>query len=128
MNADQNQQQQTELPRRLGLVDSVAIVVGTMIGSGIFLVPNLVARELASPATILAVWVITGLLSFFGALAYAELGAMIPATGGQYVYLRESYAPLWAFLSSWSLFFATLSAAVAWLAINLANYLNYFVP
>jgi APA family basic amino acid/polyamine antiporter len=118
---------QGELPRKLGLVDSVAIVVGTMIGSGIFLVPNLVAREVSSPAEILAVWVITGVLSFFGALAYAELGAMIPATGGQYVYLRESYGPLCAFLSSWSLFFTTLSAAVAWLSINLANYLNYFV-
>ena len=118
----------TELPRRLGLLDSVAIVAGTMIGSGIFLVPNLVARSLASPAAIIAVWLLTGILSFFGALAYAELGSMNPATGGQYVYLREAYGPLCAFVSSWSLFFTTLSAAVAWLAINLANYLNYFVP
>jgi APA family basic amino acid/polyamine antiporter len=116
-----------ELPRRLGLVDAVAIVVGTMIGSGIFLVPNFVARNVSSPAAIIGVWVFTGLLSFFGALAYAELGAMIPATGGQYVYLREAYGPLLAFLSGWALFFTTLSAAVAWLSVNFANYLGQFV-
>ncbi len=99
-----------------------------MIGSGIFLVPNLVARNLSSPPAILSVWILTGVLSFFGALAYAELGSMIPATGGQYIYLREVYGPLCAFLSSWSLFFTTLTASVAWLAINFANYLSYFVP
>jgi APA family basic amino acid/polyamine antiporter len=99
-----------------------------MIGSGIFLVPNLVARELSAPAAIMAVWVLTGILSFFGALAYAELGSMIPATGGQYVYLREIYGGIWAFMSSWSLFFTTLTASVAWLAINFANYLSYFIP
>jgi basic amino acid/polyamine antiporter, APA family len=99
-----------------------------MIGSGIFLVPNLVARSLSSPAAILGVWVLTGVLSFFGALAYAELGSMIPSTGGQYVYLREIYGPLCAFLSGWSLFFTTLTASVAWLAINFATYLSYFVP
>lgn len=99
-----------------------------MIGSGIFLVPNLVAQNLSSPVAILGVWVVTGVLSFFGALAYAELGSMIPATGGQYIYLREIYGPLCAFLSGWSLFFTTLTASVAWLAINFANYLSYFVP
>jgi len=118
----------SELPRKLGLVDSSAIVVGTIIGSGIFLVPNLVARQLPSPAWIVAVWIFTGILSFFGALAYAELGAMIPATGGQYVYLREAYGPLCAFLCGWSYFFVILSAAVGWLAISFANYLGYFVP
>jgi APA family basic amino acid/polyamine antiporter len=120
-------QREAELPRSLGLVDSVAIVSGTMIGSGIFLVPNLVARNVSSTGEILAVWIFTGVLSFFGALAYAELGTMIPATGGQYVYLRESYGPLWAFLCGWTLFFTTLTASVAWLAINFATYLGYFV-
>ena len=99
-----------------------------MIGSGIFLVPNLVARELHSSGAIVFMWVLTGILSFFGALAYAELGSMIPATGGQYVYLREIYGPLWAFLSGWALFFTDLTASVAWLAINFANYLSYFIP
>jgi APA family basic amino acid/polyamine antiporter len=118
----------TELPRKLGLVDSAAIVVGTIIGSGIFLVPNLVARNLPSPAWIIGVWIFTGVLSFFGALAYAELGAMIPSTGGQYVYLREAYGPLWAFLCGWTYFFVIISAAIGWLAISFANYLGYFVP
>jgi APA family basic amino acid/polyamine antiporter len=117
-----------ELPRKRGLFDSVAIVLGTIIGSGIFLVPNLVARNLPSPGWIVGVWIFTGVLSFFGALAYAELGAMIPATGGQYCYLREAYGPLWAFLCGWTYFFVVLSAAVAWLSISFANYLGYFVP
>jgi APA family basic amino acid/polyamine antiporter len=117
-----------ELPRKLGLLDSVAIVVGTIIGSGIFLVPNLVARNLPSPGLIVGVWIFTGVLSFFGALAYAELGAMIPATGGQYVYLREAYGPLCAFLCGWTYFFVVISAAIAWLSISFATYLGYFVP
>ena len=117
-----------ELPRKLRLVDSTAIVVGTIIGSGIFLVPNLVARNLPSPGWIVGVWIFSGVLSFFGALAYAELGAMIPATGGQYVYLREAYGPLLAFLCGWTYFFVILSAAIGWLAISFANYLGYFVP
>ena len=117
-----------ELPRRLGLVDAIAIVTGTIIGAGIFLVPNLVARNLPSPPLILAVWIFTGILSFFGALAYAELGAMIPATGGQYVYLRESYGDLPAFLCGWTYFFVVLSASLGWIGITFANYLGYFVP
>lgn len=117
-----------ELPRRLSLLDSVTIVVGTIIGSGIFLVPNLVARSLSSPAAIIAVWIFSGILSFFGALAYAELGAMIPDTGGQYVFLREAYGPLFGFLCGWTYFFVVISAAVAWLSISFANYLGYFVP
>ncbi len=117
-----------ELPRRLGLLDSAAIVVGTIIGSGIFVVPNLVARSLPSEPWILACWVFTGVLSFFGALAYAELGAMIPATGGQYVFLREAYGPLAGFLCGWTYFFVIISAAIAWLSITFATYVGYFVP
>jgi basic amino acid/polyamine antiporter, APA family len=118
----------SELPRKLGLLDSSAIVVGTIIGSGIFLVPNLVARSLPSAPWIIAVWIFTGVLSFFGALAYAELGAMIPATGGQYVFLREAYGPMWGFLCGWTYFFVVISAAIGWLAITFTNYLGYFVP
>lgn len=116
-----------ELPRRLGLLDSAAIVVGTIIGSGIFVVPNLVARSLLSEPWIIAAWIFTGVLSFFGALAYAELGAMIPATGGQYVFLREAYGPLFGFLCGWTYFFVVISAAIAWLSITFATYLGYFV-
>lgn len=118
----------SELPRKLGLLDSSAIVVGTIIGSGIFVVPNLVARSLPSAPWIIAVWIFTGVLSFFGALAYAELGAMIPATGGQYVFLREAYGPMWGFLCGWTYFFVVISAAIGWLAITFATYLGYFVP
>ena len=116
-----------ELPRRLGLLDSAAIVVGTIIGSGIFVVPNLVARSLPSEPWIIAAWVFTGVLSFFGALAFAELGAMMPATGGQYVFLREAYGPLFGFLCGWTYFFIVISAAIAWLSITFATYVGYFV-
>ena len=117
-----------DLPRKLGLLDSAAIVTGTIIGAGIFLVPNLVARSLPSAAWIVGAWIFTGVLSFFGALAYAELGAMIPATGGQYVFLREAWGPLFGFLCGWTYFFVVLSASIAWLSITFTNYLGYFVP
>lgn len=117
-----------ELTRQLRLTDAVAIVAGTIIGSGIFIVPNLVARNLNSPAAILLLWLVTGVVSLCGALAYAELGAMFPATGGQYVYLREIYGPLWAFLCGWAYFFVILSASVAWLGVVFATYLGYFFP
>src|SRR3954452_21743141 len=117
-----------DLPRKLGLFDSVAIVVGTIIGAGIFLVPNLVARSLPSTPWIVGVWIFTGVLSFLGALAYAELGAMIPATGGQYVFLREAYGPLLGFLCGWTYFIVVIPAAIAWLGITFATYVAYFVP
>src|SRR5207302_10922140 len=91
-----------DLPRKLGLFDSVAIIVGTIIGAGIFLVPNLVARSLPSTPWHVAVWIFTGILSFLRALAYAELGAMIPATGGPYVFLREPFGPLLALVCGWT--------------------------
>ncbi len=117
-----------DLPRRLGLIDALAIVVGITIGGGIFLVPNLVAQTLKSPGAIVAVWVFAGVISFFGALACAELGCAIPATGGQYVYLREAYGPMVGFLCGWSMFTVARTAQVAWLAVTLAMYVSYFVP
>jgi basic amino acid/polyamine antiporter, APA family len=116
-----------ELPRKLGLFDSAAVVTGTIIGAGIFLVPNLVARSLPSAPWIIVAWIFTGVLSFLGALAYAELGAMIPATGGQYVFLREAFGPLIAFLCGWTFFFVIVSASIAWLAVNFATYLRHFL-
>lgn len=98
-----------ELPRALGVLDATLIVVGIVIDSGIFLLPNLIARDLPSPTAILAVWVVSGVLSFFGALAYAEMGAMIPATGGQYVYIREAYGRLAAFACGWTFMLAVLA-------------------
>jgi len=117
-----------ELPRKLGLLDSLSIVVGIVIGGGIFLVPNLVARNLTSTTSILSVWIFAGVASFFGALACAELGAAIPATGGQYVFLREAYGPLAGFLCGWSMFVVARTAQVAWMAVTFSLYVAYFVP
>lgn len=117
-----------DLARKLGMLDAAAIVVGIVIGSGIFVLPNLIARSLPSASVILAVWVVAGILSFFGALAYAELGAMIPATGGQYVYLREAYGPLCAFVCGWTFMLAVLAGGSAWLAVTFSIYAGYFVP
>ncbi len=115
-----------ELPRKLGLLDGVLIVIGIVMGSGIFLLPNLIARELSSAGEILMVWAIAGVLSYIGALAYAELGAMMPATGGQYIYLREAYGPLCAFLCGWTFMLAVLSGGIAWLAVTFSIYLGQF--
>jgi basic amino acid/polyamine antiporter, APA family len=117
-----------DLPRRLGLADSVAIVIGIIIGGGIFLVPNLVARSLGSVPLIVAVWLFAAIVTFFGALACAELGAAWPATGGQYIYIRDAYGPLAGFLCGWSSFTVARSAQVAWLAVVFALYFGYFVP
>lgn len=116
-----------ELLRRLGILDAIAIVIGIVIGSGIFVLPNLIARNLPSPTAILAAWIIAGVLSFFGALAYAELGAMMPATGGQYVYLREAYGPMCAFVCGWTFMLAVLAGGSAWLAVTFSIYVRYFV-
>jgi APA family basic amino acid/polyamine antiporter len=118
----------SELPRSLGLLDALAIVIGVVIGGGIFIVPNLVARELRSPPLILIVWALAGILSFFGALACAELGAMLPATGGQYIFMRQAWGPLVGFLCGWSMFLVARTAQVAWLAVTLALYCSYFFP
>jgi len=118
-----------ELPRVLGFVSVIGILVGSVIGSGIFVAPNAIASLVLSPQLILAVWVVGGILSFFGALAFAELGAAFPEAGGAYVYLREAYGGLIAFLFGWTLFFVIDSGAVATLAVAFsARYLPYFLP
>ena len=99
-----------------------------MIGGGIFLVPNLVARSLPSMSMIMTVWLLAGGVSLTGALACAELGAAFPATGGQYVFLREAYGTAAAFLCGWSLFTVARSAQVAWLAVVFSIYVGYLVP
>src|SRR5438309_12103666 len=87
--------------RGLGLFDSTMIVAGSMIGSGIFIVSADIARQVGSTGWLLAVWLITAILTLIGALSYGELAAMMPRAGGQYVYLREAYSPLWGFLYGW---------------------------
>jgi APA family basic amino acid/polyamine antiporter len=117
-----------QLPRKLGLFDATSIVIGIVIGSGIFLLPNVIARSLPSGPAIIAVWVAAGVLSYFGAQAYAELGAMMPATGGQYVYLREAYGPGCAFLCGWVFVLAAIPGGIAFLAVGFSIYLDHFIP
>jgi APA family basic amino acid/polyamine antiporter len=116
------------LERRLGPYDAAAIVVSNVIGGGIFFVPILVAELVPDPATILFVWVIGGAFAFAGAMAYAELAALRPHAGGEYVYLREAYGVPAAFLSGWTAFVAGFSGAVAASAIALADYVGHFLP
>jgi APA family basic amino acid/polyamine antiporter len=117
-----------ELPRRLGLLDAIAVVIGVVIGGGIFVVPNLVARSLPSTKWIFACWIFAGVVSFFGALASAELGAALPATGGQYVFIREAYGRMAGFLCGWTNFLVARGAQIAWLAVTFTLYLSYFAP
>lgn len=104
------------------------MVIGVVIGGGIFVVPNLVARSLPSVKWIFACWIFAGIVSFFGALACAELGSAIPATGGQYVFIREAYGRMAGFLYGWSNFLVARSAQVAWLAVTFTLYVSYFLP
>jgi len=115
------------LPRVLGLWDVISIVIGGFIGSGIFLVPKSIASVLPSPLLMLSVWVVGGLLSYFGALAFAELGAAMPEAGGMYVFLREAYGPLLSFLFGWTLFLVIDAGAIATLTVAFTSrYLPYF--
>jgi APA family basic amino acid/polyamine antiporter len=116
------------LPRVLGLWDIVSIVIGGVIGSGIFLVPKDIAREVQAPLLMMAVWAVGGILSFFGALSFGELGAAMPDAGGVYVYLREAYGSAVAFLFGWTLFLVIDSGAIATLTVAFSSkYLTHFV-
>jgi basic amino acid/polyamine antiporter, APA family len=116
------------LPRVLGFWDIIGIIVGGVIGSGIFIVPAEVAVQVTAPLLILAVWAVGGVLSYFGALSSSELGAAYPHAGGIYVYLREAYGPLFAFLFGWTLFLVIDAGAVATLAVAFStSYLTHFV-
>lgn len=117
-----------ELPRVLGLISIIGIVIGTMIGSGIFINPAKVAKDVGTPELMLAVWILGGILSFFGALAIAEMGSVFTQAGGIYVYLREAYGPLVAFLFGWTLFLVIESGTIATLAVGFSSkYLPVFI-
>ena len=118
----------SELKRDLGLWGAVAIVVGTVIGSGIFLVPKAMVLKVGSPEMVFAVFVFGGLLSLAGALTYAELAAAMPEAGGEYVYLREAYGPLWAFMYGWTQMWVAKSGSIATLATAFFYYLTNFFP
>jgi basic amino acid/polyamine antiporter, APA family len=121
------EQQKTGFIRGLGLLDSTMIVAGSMIGSGIFIVSADIARQTGSPGGLLLTWVITGILTIFAALSYGELAAMMPKAGGQYVYLRESYSPLWGFLYGWTLFLVIQTGTIAAVAVAFARFLDVLV-
>src|ERR1700737_170597 len=114
--------------RGLGLFDSTMIVVGSMIGSGIFIVSADIARHTGSAGGLLAAWIITGLLTVSAALAYGELAAMMPRAGGQYIFLREAYSPLWGFLYGWTLFLVIQTGTIAAVAVGFARYLGVLFP
>jgi APA family basic amino acid/polyamine antiporter len=116
------------LERRLGAFDAAAIVISNVIGGGIFFVPVIVAGLVPSPGAMLAVWVAGGVLALAGAMAYAELAAVRPHAGGEYVYLRDAYGPIAAFLTGWTSFVAGFSGAIAASAVALADYVTRFVP
>lgn len=112
----------------MGAVDAAAVIVGIVIGSGIFLVPAEHARTLKSPFLILAVWLVGGVLSLLGGLVYSELGARRPLAGGQYVYLRDAYGARVGFLYGWVLFLVIQTGSIAAVAMGFAQYLAFFLP
>jgi len=118
----------TEFTRGLGLFDSTMVVAGSMIGSGIFIVSAAMARQVGSPGWLLMAWIVTGVLTVTAALAYGELAAMMPRAGGQYVYLREAYSPLWGFLYGWTLFLVIQTGTIAAVAVAFARYSGVLVP
>ena len=118
----------TEFTRGLGLFDSTMVVVGSMIGSGIFIVSADMARNVGAPGWLLAAWIVAGVLTVVGALSYGELAAMMPRAGGQYVYLREAFSPLWGFLYGWTLFLVIQTGTIAAVAVGFARYLGVLAP
>ncbi|NQT80905.1 MAG: amino acid permease [Candidatus Aminicenantes bacterium] len=117
-----------QLNRQLGLFDSSMVMVGIVIGSGIFLTTGIMAKYLPSAGLILLAWIVGGLLTLAGALTYAELGAAMPEAGGQYVYLREAYGPMAAFLFGWILFLVYMTGGIAGLALAFSEYFGHFFP
>lgn len=117
----------SSLAKKIGFWSATSIIVGSIIGSGVFMKPASMAEQLGSPVWLTAVWVIAGLFSLFGALVYAELGAMIPETGGIYVYFRKMFGDFVAFLYGWAAFSVINTAAIAAIAFVCAQYADYFL-
>src|SRR3979411_1217393 len=114
--------------RAIGLFDGTMIVVGSMIGSGIFIVAADITRQTGSSGGLLLAWIITGLLTVSAALSYGELAALFPHAGGQYIYLREAYSPLWGFLYGWTLFLVIQTGTIAAVAVGFARYMGVLIP
>jgi len=116
------------LTRKLGLFDSSMMMIGVVLGSGIFLTTGIMAQSLPSAGLILLTWALGGFIILAGALTYAELGAALPEAGGQYVYLREAYGPLPGFLFGWKLFLVNMTGSIAALGVAFSEYLGVFIP
>ncbi len=123
-----NAKKPTGFVRAIGLFDGTMIVVGSMIGSGIFIVAADISRQTGSAGGLLLTWILTGLLTISAALSYGELAALFPHAGGQYVYLREAYSPLWGFLYGWTLFLVIQTGTIAAVAVGFARYVGVLVP
>jgi len=119
---------ETGFVRAIGLFDGTMIVVGSMIGSGIFIVAADIARQTGSPGGLLFGWILTGLLTVTAALSFGELAALFPHAGGQYIYLREAYSPLWGFLYGWTLFLVIQAGTIAAVAVGFSRYLGVLIP
>lgn len=117
-----------EFVKGLGLTSSTMLVMGSMIGSGIFLVSAEIARDVESPALLIAAWLVTGFMTITAALSYGELAAMMPRAGGQYVYLREALGPLWGFLYGWTLFLVIQTGTIAAVGVAFGKFLGVFFP
>jgi len=118
----------TELVKGLGVFSATSVVAGTMIGTGVFVVPSMILLQVGTPAMVLFVWIAAGILSLFGALAYAELGAALPQAGGEFVYMHRAYGPLFGFLYGWTQFTIAKTASIATIATGFVIYLAYFFP
>src|SRR5881396_2755725 len=122
------QPQRVEFVRAISRLDATALVVGSMIGSGIFIVSGDIIREVHAPGLMLLVWIVSGIVTLLGALTYGELAAMYPKAGGQYVYLREGISPLFGFLYGWTLFTVNQTATIAAVAVAFARFTAVLVP
>ena len=119
---------ETGLVKGLGLVDSTTLVMGSMIGSGVFIVAADISRQVQSPGLMIMTWIVTAVLTLIAALSYGELAAAMPQAGGQYVYLREAFGPLYGFLFGWTLFLVIQTGTIAAVAVAFAKYTGVFLP
>src|SRR6266581_513231 len=122
------QQPQTDFVRAISRLDATALVVGSMIGSGIFIVSAQIVRDVHAPGLLLLVWALSGLVTLMGALTYGELAAMFPRAGGQYVYLREGISPLFGYLYGWTLFVVIQTGTIAAVAVAFARFTAVLWP
>src|SRR5919107_1044200 len=126
--ADRVTESQSGFVKAMSLTDATMLVAGSMIGSGIFIVSADISRSVGSPFWLIMAWVVTGVITLLGALAYGELAAMYPRAGGQYVFLRESMGPLMGFLYGWTLFVVIQTGTIAAVAVAFGRFLGVLIP